>query len=170
MMPIDRNKLKAIPIQKCGRRGGGKMRDICFRAWDEDCEVMYYSDGENEDCIFGFNKGSVVAWLRETEAATLDEPEYQYSKPVDVEQYTGLRDSKRTEEFPEGQKIWDGDLYRDKHGTIFKVQMKCDGWGLFPVKKDAPVRSLYWWNVCIHDAGEVIGSIHTHPELLEVKE
>lgn len=131
-----------------------------FRAWDEDCEVMYYSDQEYDDCYFGFHEGKVVAWLRETEPQTLDEPAYDYGKPIDVMQYTGLEDKDRVE-------IWEDDLYKDAEGIISWVAEKLDGWGLFPVKKDVPVRSLYWRNICNATKGTVIGNRHQHPQLLE---
>ncbi len=71
------------------------MREIKFRAWDEDDEIMYYSDKEYEDCFFGFDKGVVVGWLRQTEPQTRDEHAYDYGKPVDVMQFTGLKDKKK---------------------------------------------------------------------------
>lgn len=39
--------------------------------------------------------------------------------PETVGQYTSLRDIKRTEEYPEGQEIYEGDITRFRHGGEF---------------------------------------------------
>lgn len=86
--------------------------------------------------------------------------------PETVGQFTGLKDKKRTKEFPEGQEIYgEGDIYKDAEGVVSVVKMAVDGWALFPVIKGT-VRNLYWHNVCIHTQGEVIGNKWDNPELL----
>lgn len=44
--------------------------------------------------------------------------------PETVGQYTGLRDSKRTAEYPEGQRIFEGDVVRCGTGRICKVEYR----------------------------------------------
>ncbi len=131
-------------------------REIKFRAWDEDCEVMYYSDKEyeecNDGCSFGFHEGRVVAWLRETESQTLDEPAYDYGKPVDVEQYTGKKDKN-------GVEIYEGDV-DESGGIVVWNQDDASFYMDHPSEMHALIDTDKWF--------EVIGNIHQNPELLEL--
>jgi len=83
--------------------------------------------------------------------------------PETVSQNTGLKDKKRTEEFPEGQEIYAGDKVGGwPHGTVIVVWQEdfaCFGavdeegndYGLFANQLED-----------CKDAWEVIGSIHDH--------
>ena len=116
------------------------------RIWNPEKACYEYSGG---------TPSMLAVFYRHTaKLFTFHEQEYEYS--------TGFKDKN-------GVEIYEDDIYKDAHGIVYLVQMKVDGWGLFPVKKDSPVRSLYWRNVYIHDAGAVIGNRHQNPELLEDK-
>ena len=79
--------------------------------------------------------------------------------PETVGQYTGLRDCKRTKEYPEGQMIFEGDIVR---GTFYGFPMPLENY-VFVIgwQEDvAGYKANYFENV------EVIGNIHDNPELL----
>ena len=90
--------------------------------------------------------------------------------PETVGQYTGLRDDKRTKEYPEGQMIFEGDVVKHYCSTVDKT--------VFDIGK------IYWdENICqfrrtsriegqVYDIDnscsyEVIGNVHDNPELLK---
>ncbi|MCP1306423.1 YopX family protein [Paenibacillus tyrfis] len=89
--------------------------------------------------------------------------------PKTVGQYTGLQDSKRTEEYPNGQEIYEGDIgysligrYSEPKKPFLSV-VKCDKcfWDFWEVESD--ILHEIWPS----DQFEVIGKIHDHPHLLE---
>ncbi len=144
-------------------------RENKYRAWGEDSEVMYYSDAgwnkahpESEDCIFAFHKGRVVAFLRQTEPGTIDEPPYDYGEPVDVEQSIGPKDKNGQE-----IEVYEGDVY-----TWNQPLAKA---GRQILKEHKSIATYEMPELCyLHNRAEggwggikVIGNIHTHPELLE---
>jgi len=86
--------------------------------------------------------------------------------PETVGQFTGLKDKKRTKEYPEGQEIYKGDTLKNPkdprgnllfdvawsemfHGWIGNSQTEC-----------------LQMKPCVFDESEVIGNIH-QPELME---
>ena len=144
-------------------------REHKYRAWDEDTGVMYYSDKEYDDCHFGFHEGMVVAWLRETEPQTLDEPSYDYGKPIKVEQYIGFKDKNRTKEFPDGQPVYEGDICGGGGEQTYLVKFRTDCKyqppryvfsGIDKTRRSEPIYLDYL---------EIIGNVHANPELLEGK-
>ena len=149
-------------------------REITFRAWDEDCEVMYYSDAgwnethpESEDCFFDFHKGHVVAFLRQTEPGTIDEPPYDYGEPVDVEQYTGLPDKNGVEIY-EGDVLafwseWDGKQMLT--APVTWRQEVCLMAADIGMALTTPVPEDLYEEIA-ESSYEVIGNIHENPELV----
>jgi len=92
--------------------------------------------------------------------------------PSTIGQFTGLRDSKRTAEFPEEQEVFEGDLVKDKHNQMFAIRCNIH-WGAFclakPNGKFLGGKIYYSSHSPIFDGLEdckVIGNIHENPELL----
>ena len=105
--------------------------------------------------------------------------------PESVGQFTGLRDSKRTEEYPEGQEIYEGDICKFEilklgnqplEGQTMIIEMRNGAWGFIPTHPELVHEDDRGW--CSFWRGEdkelwcleyftVIGNIPEHPHLLE---
>jgi uncharacterized phage protein (TIGR01671 family) len=138
------------------------MRQIKFRGWCTRKKKMYSPEtmGKDQLTISPDGRGFINVHGDSTKLSQY----YEYILPM---QFTGLHDKKRTNEFSIGQEIYGDDIYKDADGIISVVKMAVDGWALFPIQKGIPVRNLYWHNICNETNGEVIGSIHENPELIE---
>jgi len=125
------------------------MREHKFRAWDKilNCysrcswaEISYSPQGE---CSL-LNVGRYI-----------------------VEQYTGLKDRKRTPEYPEGQEIYEGDIVKldTPEADVFKTRNRAiifnPTFAQFCVD---PCTSIAHW-----PSVEVIGTLHENPELQEAQ-
>lgn len=91
----------------------------------------------------------------------LHQPEFEVMWP------TGMKDKKRTEEFPEGQEIYRGDIYK-----VMMVHGMCGSPDVFRtelVEQDCGCFLLPSGYVSLDGLPqvEVIGNIHQHPKLLE---
>lgn len=91
--------------------------------------------------------------------------------PSTVGQCTGIKDSKRTAKYPEGQEIYKGDYIKDTRGLIYLVfwdenecAFKLDYKYYHHKDKDECHSYLPMYS----RKGEVIGNQHDNPELLEV--
>lgn len=140
------------------------MREILFRGkrkdneeWAEGCLL---NDSEQDE--------SYIAECFEDRAAYIREV-----IPETVGQYTGLRDCKRTKEYPEGQPIFEGDIVKREYtlwhgekkktretqiGVVFYSDTDCG----FNLKNACNLRKP--WD---SDTLEVIGNVHDNPELLK---
>ena len=79
-------------------------------------------------------------------------------------QYTGLKDKKRTKEFPDGQPIYEGDVIEFLDG-ITVVKFEEGSFVLEALETFAGVGIKY--NLAHHiRTCEVVGNIHENPELL----
>ncbi|WP_163855767.1 YopX family protein [Paenibacillus elgii] len=93
--------------------------------------------------------------------------------PETIGQYTGLRDSKRTEEFPDGQEIYEGDVFPPP--AAGRNENRIVVYDSEQAKYKAVPVSLYhantgnggWTGYELRWTDEVIGNIWEHPHLLE---
>jgi len=101
-----------------------------------------------------------------------------YGATITYMQFTGLKDCKRTEEFPEGQEIFDGDICRDSKSKLIQIVWSDHHqWGCKIIKGGALSRGLefpiWQWDKCKENGYrelEVIGNIFENPELLDGKQ
>jgi len=121
------------------------MREIKFRAWDDDGGRMLTHEHEN---LAG------------------DLLEAAMSGGMPIMQYTGLKDSK-------GREIYEGDLLRYPHRDAFTPELGTQSHDVATVRFESGCFMAggdyldILANVC--GRGEVIGNIYENPELLEVK-
>lgn len=107
---------------------------------------------------------------------TIHRASYHEVIPETVGQSTGLKDKKRTKEFPEGQEIYEGDIVKHpdteqcKYSDMWIVEYEPGAWiqqrvgkGLRWPPGGDPYEKVEWdwYNI------EVIGNIHQNPELLK---
>jgi len=84
-----------------------------------------------------------------------------------IMQYTGLKDNKRTEQYPEGQEIYEGDIlkinrWKPKTGVVEFIE------GGFCVVTDSDRNYTHDINIFYPSVGcqiEVVGNIYENPEL-----
>ena len=140
------------------------MREINFRAWDPGRKVM-------ENCVE----------VNPFHIGDCDRRHWKWGE-VELMQFTGLHDSKRTEEYPEGQKIYEGDIFPDhfssKNLGVVKFGEYRNPWmddsygghvGFYiDWKNDSGSNRkdlAYWAKI-----SGVVGNICENPEILEVAE
>ena len=128
------------------------MREIKLRAWHKADEKMYE--------VYGFAQNK---WFLKGKQSPMP------NGAVVIMQSTGLRDNKCTEEYPNGQEIYEGDIcetvtYSGKpFGTIDVVKFSGGAFKLTDIEDallpipldDSDIQSV-----------EVIGNIFEHPHLI----
>lgn len=89
----------------------------------------------------------------------LDNNEYYDADDIILMQFTGLKDKKRTKEFPDGQPIYEGDIieWEDSDGTGLRKFQE-----VVEFEQGAYQTMACQWGI---SEFEVIGSIHDKPEL-----
>lgn len=134
------------------------MRKINFRAWDG---LKMFHDVLPLTCL-GDNITLCVG------SKGFNRDIYNIETNIDCEaiavmQYTGLKDSKHTEEYPEGQEGYENDIIRERKSVgviVFKD-------GRFEV--DWKINADFWSEAIQYHLpnGEIIGNTFENPELLE---
>ena len=141
------------------------MRQIKFRAWHKEEKKMYEIEK-----IYPYRnidtKGGEVFLVSNTSI-----PSYYFPEEVALLQYTGLKDSKRTKKYPDGQEIYEGDIVRWHTSAEMpsdEVEERVDevkyvgAWAAFyPLTYNARWRCDV---IC-----EVIGNVYEHSHLLDTK-
>ncbi len=127
------------------------MREIKFRAWDNDIKKMYPVSTLDSDGKLTFTHHALP---EDTQAGT----DCRHLINYELMQFTGLHDSK-------GKEIWEGDLI--KNASRNEVKLHEVRWmdGKFLGVYGRLAYDLY----CEVREIEVIGNIYENPELLEAK-
>jgi uncharacterized phage protein (TIGR01671 family) len=121
------------------------MREIKFRAWNEEENIMIF--WSLNDLLVRFNT---------SDYSQEDKPSVFFKWM----QYTGLKDSN-------GKEIYEGDLIKKENGIIRAVRWEKDAW-ICPsiVEKEKGKETLFRLHH-ISDVVEVIGNIYEHSHLLD---
>lgn len=146
------------------------MREIKFRAWDENNKIMHHDfqfiksgDFGNDWIIFTSDKHKLGM-----NPSPLENP--FFSQQIKIMQYTGLKDKN-------GKEIYEGDVCRFNpikeepvffHGLAYVDNKKVGGsWKIIRCDNEGGeewgLDSSSFWN----EDFEVIGNIYENPELLE---
>lgn len=108
-----------------------------------------------------------------------DTSDYNFEE-IELLQFTGIKDSKRNEEYPDGQEIYDGQILRYYSDARMYVPISEGRWG-FKGNSHLEERTVVAWSdeigaymvhgsMLLHEINEkaeVIGNMFEHPELME---
>ena len=136
------------------------MREIKFRYYEKSTGKLIYPRGANEDWY-----GEV--YLHENGAMQdirLGSCVNRHRQGLGVlEQFTGLYDNKRTEEFPNGQPIYEGDIVQWEDSTNEEYY----GGGVIYPKEPIEFKGGAFYPICMMPEieFEVIGNVHENKEL-----
>jgi len=130
-------------------------RGIKFRAWVE-CNLDNVPSYMNHNPEF---HGEINGIFERSGA----EPKVSYGSRITYLQFTSLKDCKRTNEYPEGKEVYEGDVVR----------------GTNRISEDVILQKVTFLNGCFmfgnwnaheyfnkHQFIEVVGNIYEHPELM----
>jgi uncharacterized phage protein (TIGR01671 family) len=135
------------------------MREIKFRAWDNNSKHMYYSDSHKDAELLGARVGDSVLETFVHKFLLL----FMNNLPQ-LMQYTGLKDK-------QGKEIYEGDIVRFiEYGYERQGQIKWDdGVAAFCVRFKFGALAPMTINMISQGLGsyETIGNIYESPELLK---
>src|SRR5690606_39227855 len=120
------------------------MREIKFRAWDNEQKKMFYSKTEQFDDSLNFRFGHFDT----------EEPVYM--------QFIGLYDKN-------GKEIYEGDLLKHPTGVVAEIKYENDVASFVAVYTKNDDIEMNHLNKKIISKCEVVGNIYEDPELLEVE-
>lgn len=135
------------------------MREIKFRAWNKNLNIMVYENEDNSATYLDGWFASDVQVLNQTLNSQYELEKYKFM------QYTGLKDKN-------GKEIYEGDILENivtdyKGKELWKeryiIKENICGWEIRNIKKPRQHRSFQLMERC-----KVIGNIYDNPELLEV--
>jgi len=127
-----------------------------FRAWDKKEKRFIQFVSLNEDGSVSF-LNSEALW------------QFDKKKRLIIQFFTGLKDNTRTEEFPKGKEIYDGDIV--SHAKETNLTNKCTMIGCDVVLWDRAKAKFKLgekdtWGM-IYKEYKIIGNIHENKNLLE---
>jgi uncharacterized phage protein (TIGR01671 family) len=147
------------------------MRELKFRGKRLDNDEWVYGDFYRTGSRRGGSHHIIVVEKHDLELAD----EHHKVDAETVGQFTGLRDKKRTKEFPKGQEVWEGDIVEaimNYHGKETDVKFNAkitynSHIGAFQISykniDDRFVNDDIWSKYFL----KVIGDIHENLELLK---
>ena len=138
------------------------MKEIKFRAWDNEAEEFIYSDQQYDDAFFEFAEGTLKAYRIVLQAAATGEPSgWDHEEIGEPELYAGFK-------YANGVEVCEGDIVKTKNGELQIIEYSkvysefCYHW-----KLRCPKNSGWGFDFC--NIREVVGNVNQNPELLEGK-
>ena len=124
-------------------------------------DLVYIAKHDDEALVYSDSDMNLIA-LKDTVFYNVD--------PETVREYTGMRDCKRTEEYPEGQMIFEGDIVSFVRYNA--LNYRCSRTGYVAYYDELPIFYIMAttgdaWDWCDCEEIKIIGNIHDNPELLK---
>jgi len=149
------------------------MREHKYKVWDKVAKQMY-----QVNAIDFKNKQFLEVETLDTKSV-ITLPEGTFDENFVLLEFTGLHDCKQTKEYPEGQEIYDGDICKvtnvgiidseDPNPYLRVIKWDENRGGFYHFRVDGKEGGSGWSfiNSTVGKYYEVIGNIHSRPELLE---